>query len=69
MDINNPFYLEILSSLNESDGITIPVVHINHLIKMKENTKRLGDNMKDLVDAAELKKILKIDGSVKTDKK
>ncbi len=44
----------------KTDGIIIPVVHINHLIKMKENTKRTGDNLKDLVDASELKKILKM---------
>lgn len=36
---------------------SVPVVHINHLIAMKENTKRLDNSMKDLVDAAELKKI------------
>ncbi|MDZ7605137.1 MAG: hypothetical protein U5K79_06015 [Cyclobacteriaceae bacterium] len=38
----------------------VPVVHINHLISMKENTKRLDDSMKDLVDAEELKKIRKL---------
>jgi hypothetical protein len=52
----------------ESGGITIPVVHIKHLIKMKENTQRIGENMKDLVDAAELKKILKTEDSLKADK-
>jgi predicted nucleotidyltransferase len=35
----------------------VPVVHINHLISMKENTKRLDNSMKDLVDAEELTKI------------
>ncbi len=35
----------------------VPVVHINHLISMKENTKRLDNSMKDLVDVQELKKI------------
>jgi hypothetical protein len=35
----------------------VPVVHINHLISMKENTKRLDNSMKDLADAEELKKI------------
>ena len=38
---------------------TCPVVHINHLIWMKKNTKRLDDSMRDLVDATELEKILK----------
>jgi predicted nucleotidyltransferase len=37
--------------------INVPVLHINHLISMKENTKRLDNSMKDLVDAEELKKI------------
>lgn len=44
----------------ESEGVTIQVVNIHHLIKIKENTKRLDDSMKDLVDAHELKKILKL---------
>jgi predicted nucleotidyltransferase len=35
----------------------VPVVHINHLISMKENTSRLDNSMKDLVDAQELRKI------------
>jgi len=35
----------------------VPVLHINHLISMKENSKRLDNSMKDLVDAQELKKI------------
>lgn len=48
------------SNLYISEGVEIPVVHISHLIKMKENTKRLDDNLKDLVDAAELKKIVKM---------
>jgi hypothetical protein len=39
------------------EKISIPVVHINHLIDMKENTKRLDNSMKDLADAAELRKI------------
>ena len=39
------------------ETIKVPVVHINHLISMKENTKRLDHSMKDLVDAEELKKI------------
>ena len=34
----------------------VPVMHINHLISMKENTKRPDNTMKDLVDAQELKK-------------
>jgi len=32
----------------------VPVVHINHLISMKENTARLDNSMKDLADAQEL---------------
>ena len=47
----------------KTEDLIIPVVHINHLIKMKENTKRVDDNLKDLVDAAELKKILKMGDS------
>ena len=43
------------------NDIQFPVVHINHLIQMKENTKRLDNSMKDLVDAEELKKILKLE--------
>lgn len=42
------------------NDIQFPVIHINHLIQMKENTKRLDNSMKDLVDAEELKKILKL---------
>jgi predicted nucleotidyltransferase len=41
----------------ELKGFNVPVLHINHLISMKENTKRLDNSMKDLVDAEELKKI------------
>lgn len=33
------------------------VIHINHLIQMKKNTKRMSSNLKDLVDAEELSKI------------
>jgi predicted nucleotidyltransferase len=39
------------------EKVRVPVVHINHLITMKENTQRLDNSMKDLVDAAELRKI------------
>lgn len=39
------------------EKVSVPVVHINHLIMMKENTKRIDNSMKDLVDAEELKKI------------
>ncbi|MEO9965208.1 MAG: nucleotidyltransferase [Reichenbachiella sp.] len=53
------------AQMYESDGVSIPVVHINHLIKMKENTKRLDDNLKDLVDAQELKKIVKLQSKIK----
>ena len=52
----------------ESDGISIPVLHIRHLIKLKENSKRIDDRMKDLVDAAELKKILNLEDSKKKNK-
>jgi hypothetical protein len=38
-------------------SISVPVIHINHLIRLKENTTRLDHSMKDLVDAEELKKI------------
>ena len=47
----------------KTEGLIITVVHINHLIHMKENTKRDDDNLKDLVDASELKKILKMRNS------
>ena len=36
--------------------IKVPVVDIDHLITLKENTSRLDSSMKDLVDAQELKK-------------
>ncbi|MCG8309300.1 MAG: nucleotidyltransferase [Cytophagales bacterium] len=52
----------------ESEGVLIPVVHINHLINMKENTSRLDDNLKDLVDASELKKIKELEKSRKNKK-
>jgi hypothetical protein len=39
------------------EKVSVPVVHINHLITMKENTKRMDNSMKDLVDAEELRKI------------
>jgi len=39
------------------DHVEIRIVHINQLIKMKENSHRLENSMKDLVDAQELKKI------------
>ena len=48
---------------HKTADISISIVHIDHLIKMKENTKRTDDNMKDLVDASELKKILKFEES------
>lgn len=38
---------------------TFPVVHINHLIRMKQKSTRLDNSLKDLVDADELIKILK----------
>ncbi len=42
------------------EATPVPIIHINHLIQLKENTKRLDSNMKDLVDAEELKKIKKL---------
>jgi predicted nucleotidyltransferase len=45
------------------DSVAIPVVHINHLIQMKEKSKRLDSSMKDLVDAQELKKIKNLMGN------
>lgn len=39
------------------EDIEIPVIHINQLISIKENTNRLDNSLKDLVDANELKKI------------
>ncbi len=38
-------------------SINVPVVNIERLIDLKENTNRLDNSMKDLVDAQELKKI------------
>ena len=38
-------------------SIKIPVINIERLIDLKENTNRLDNSMKDLVDAQELKKI------------
>lgn len=43
----------------ELENLKIPVIHINHLIYLKENSKRVDGNMKDLIDAEQLKKILK----------
>jgi len=40
-------------------NLTIPVIHINHLIFLKENSRRLDGNMKDQIDAEQLKKIIK----------
>lgn len=42
----------------ELDEVIIPVIHINQLIWMKENSSRIGDSFKDLVDAQELRKIV-----------
>lgn len=39
-------------------GILLPVIGINDLIEIKSNVKRSDDNLKDLVDAQELRKIL-----------
>ena len=44
-------------SIIDLDEVKVPVIHINYLIQMKENTNRLDSSMKDLVDAHELKKI------------
>tara|TARA_R100000027_G_scaffold67602_1_gene67113 strand:+ start:1597 stop:2151 length:555 start_codon:yes stop_codon:yes gene_type:complete len=45
--------------------LTVPVVHINHLIRIKENSSRLDKGMKDLVDAQELKKIQALENKEK----
>ena len=42
------------------EQLDVPVVNIDHLIEMKENTRRIDDSLKDLVDAQELKKIKKL---------
>ncbi len=54
------------TNLIELKDIKFPVVHINHLIQMKENTKRLDDSMQDLVDAKELIKILNLQSQTKS---
>lgn len=48
------------SNLIQLEYIKVPVVHIKHLITIKENTQRLDNSLKDLADAEELKKIMKI---------
>lgn len=48
------------SQLMELGNAKVAVVHINHLIAMKESSKPLDAKMKDLVDAEELKKIIKL---------
>lgn len=57
-----------MSNKFNMNGVDIHVVHINHLIYMKENTKRLDSSMKDLVDAEELKKIKKLMGGMDDEK-
>lgn len=47
------------SNLFELENLKIPVIHINHLISLKENSKRVDGNMKDLIDAEQLKKIIR----------
>ena len=42
------------------NAFSIRVIHVNHLITMKENSSRLDDSLKDLVDAQELKKANKL---------
>ena len=46
----------------EIDAFSIRVIHVNHLIAMKEKSSRLDDSLKDLVDAQELKKVNKLKG-------
>lgn len=41
------------------NDLSIPVIHINHLIRMKKITKRLDNSLKNLSDAQELEKILR----------
>lgn len=43
---------------NDLDGHILPVIDIRDLIAIKSNVKRYDGNMKDLVDAEELRKIL-----------
>ena len=40
------------------DNFNLPIIGLNDLIEIKSNTKRYNGNMKDLVDAQELRKIL-----------
>jgi predicted nucleotidyltransferase len=51
------------------EDVKIPIVQINQLISMKENTKRLDNSMKDLVDAQELRKIQKLKESQRKQKR
>jgi len=45
-----------------SNDIIIPLISIDDLIILKENTKRYDGSLKDLVDAEELKKVKKLKG-------
>ncbi|MDQ3536334.1 MAG: hypothetical protein M3421_11990 [Bacteroidota bacterium] len=38
-------------------GVSMKVIHVNHLIEIKENVKRYDNNLKDLNDAEKLKSI------------
>lgn len=42
----------------QNGDLSMNVIHVNHLIEIKENIKRIGHNsMKDLIDAEKLKSI------------
>lgn len=56
------------SEIISIENVKFPVVHINHLIRMKEGTKRLDNSMKDLVDAQELRKIQQLKESQRKQK-
>lgn len=73
-DFNDEFKVDLMTNIYNDDftfnicrknaveydlnGIKLNIVNISHLISIKEKVKRYDNNMKDLIDAHELKKIL-----------
>ncbi|MEM8940257.1 MAG: hypothetical protein AAGC64_13030 [Bacteroidota bacterium] len=54
---------------NDLGGFTLPVIGIKDLIEIKSNVKRYDGNLKDLVDAQELRKILDRGETIDIEKK
>lgn len=54
---------------NDLGGYTLPIIGLKDLIEIKSNVKRYDGNLKDLVDAQELRNILDRGKTVVIDKK